>query len=472
MNNTKIARLLTVFGIMFLSLIVYITAFDLAHHDSFAVDPTSDREKYVLRGTIFDRNKTVLAESIRDGQVQTRLYPYRELYAHIIGYKSETHGSNEIEKYYNSDLTGKSSTPLLGDAVTFAEDIKSLFSGDKNKNGYNITLTIDHELQKTAYEALGDYKGCVVAIDPQTGEVLAMVSTPSFDPSAENLDQSIKEATEANNNALLRRSTLEAYPPGSTFKIIVAASMIENGEEDFVFDDKGELSFNVKNYGEGKGKFLGETNLESGFINSSNIYFSEAGISLGKDKITETAKNFMFGEEITLDRLGVAPSVLPEEITSNGDVTNLCLGQGNVKTTPLHLALIASAVANDGVMMKPYIVDSISGPAGIKTKPSVMKNCVDYSTAKKLKELMKKCVESGTGSAAYIDGIEVCGKTGTAEVDTKKQTAHALFVGFAPYDNPEIAICIVAENLPHQNTGGTVAAPIAQKVLKKYFEIN
>jgi len=467
MNNKRIALLLTVIGIMFLSLIVYITIFDITNHESYAVDDLRDEEQFVKRGTISDRDNVVLANSDSNGN---RLYPYKNLYAHIIGYKSQFHGSNEIEKHYNSDLIGRSSTPLAGDFFEFWEDVKSLVvTGDKN--GYNINLTIDHDLQKAAYDALGSHKGSIVALNPKTGEILAMVSKPDFDPSPDVLGESIKKATAENDNALLRRSTMQVYPPGSTFKIIVTASMIENDAENFEFDDTGDLTVKIKNYGEGEGKFLGRTNLEQGFTNSSNIYFSEAGISLGKDKITQTAKNFMFEKNIRLDRLGVARSMLPDKIKNDGDITNLCLGQGDVKSTPLHLALISAAIANDGIMMTPYIIDSISGVAGVKASPAILKQCTTPETAQKLKELMRMCVETGTGTMAAINGKNVCGKTGTAEVDTTENTAHALFTGFAPYDNPEIAICVVVENLPHQNTGGTVAAPIAKKVMDKFFSL-
>ncbi len=469
MNNKKISVLLGFLGIIFLSLIVYLTVFDLANHDDYAVDNHTDKERITVRGTIFDANKTVLARSTKpNGQ---RKYPYKNLYCHIIGYKSLAYGSNEIEKYYNSDLLGESSAPIAGKIISFYDDVKSLFKKDDDYTGYNITLTIDHALQSFAYDALGSYQGSVVAIEPKSGKVLAMVSKPDFDPSEENLAISIQKATESSNKALLRRATLEAYPPGSTFKLIVAAALIENGYNDFVFDDNGELSVKIKNYGEGKGKFLGETDLIKGFINSSNIYFSEAGINMGADKVTDMAKSFMFEQNIPFNRLGVALSKLPKDIKSNGDVTNLCLGQGDVKASPLHLALIASAIANDGIMMSPYIIDSISGPAGIKNKPQKLSECVKASTARQLKDLMRLCVAEGTGTAAAVYGKDVCGKTGTSEVDTKENTAHALFVGFAPYDDPEIAICVVVENLPHKNTGGTVAAPIAQKVLDKFFSL-
>lgn len=471
MNNKRIAVLLTVFSIMFLSLILYITMFDLVNRNIYATDHVSEREEYVVRGSVKDRNGIILAESKGSGKKQKRIYPYKNLYSHIIGYKSPSHGSNEIEKYYNSDLTGKSTAPIFGDFVTFFEDAKSTFGLSKGRKGYDIELTIDHELQKAAYNALGSYNGSVVAIEPSSGKILAMVSKPDFDPSPDTLDKSLKDANNQNNHALLRRATMETYPPGSIFKLIVTASMLENDMEDFVFDDSGSLTVKVKNYGDGDGKFLGETDLELGFKSSSNIYFSEAANALGDDKIRQTAKNFCFGENIRMSRLGVSKSTVPNDLTSAGDITNLALGQGDVKATPLHLAMIASAIANDGTMMEPYIVDCVSGTTKMYEEPSVLNNCTSKAVARKIKNLMKACVDSGTGSGAAIYGRDVCGKTGTAEIDTEAGTAHALFAGFAPYDNPGIAICVVVENLPNKNTGGSVAAPIARQVLMKYFEL-
>lgn len=471
MNNKKIAHMLAVISVMFLALIVYMTAFDLLNHDKYASDTSTDREKYVRRGTIYDRNETVLAESTGELNNQKRKYPYKNSYSHIIGFKSERYGVSEIEKKYNNELMGGSSAPVMGDLVTLYEDIKSMFDKKEEQQGADVTLTIDNNLQKTAYDALGSYKGAVVAMNPQTGEIYAMVSKPDFDPTPESFENNYEKISSI-DKSFVRKSTNETYFPGSTFKVITAASLIENGMDDFTFDDTDELTVKIKNYGEGKGKFLGETNLESGFKNSSNIYFSEAANELGKEALLSTARDFMFDESITLDRLTMAKSKLPAEVTSPGDITNTALGQGDVQASPLHLAMISSAIANGGVMMQPYLISEISGTAGFKTKPRELATCVSNSTADKLKELMRLCVAEGTGSAASIYGKDVCGKTGTAEVDVEKGIAHALFIGFAPYDDPEIAICVVVENLPHKNTGGTVAAPIARRVLQKYFELN
>ncbi|MBO5008528.1 MAG: penicillin-binding protein 2 [Clostridia bacterium] len=470
MNNKKIAHMLAVISVMFLALIVYMTAFDMVHHDKYASDTSTDREKYVRRGTIYDRNKVVLAESTGELNNQERLYPYKNRYAHIIGFKSRRYGVSEIEKRYNNELMGSSSAPVTGDLVTLYEDIKSMFDKKEEQQGADITLTIDNNLQKVCYDALGSYKGAIVAMNPKTGEIYAMVSKPDFDPTPDNLEKNYDKITSI-DKSFVRKCTNETYFPGSTFKVITTAAMIENGMDDFTFDDTGELTVKIKNYGEGEGKFLGETNLETGFKNSSNIYFSEAANELGKEALLNTARDFLFEESIDFDKLGMAKSKLPAEVASPGDITNTALGQGDVQASPLHLAMISSAIANDGVMMQPYVIKQISGAAGFKAKPKELAVCIKGSTAERLKELMKLCVSHGTGTAAAIYGKDVCGKTGTAEVDVERGIAHALFIGFAPYDDPEIAICVVVENLPHKNTGGTVAAPIARKVLQKYFEL-
>ncbi len=470
MNNKKISRLLLLISILFLALIVHITVFDLVNHNKFAATNTSDREDFVRRGTIYDRNQTVLAESTGNIKNQKRIYPYKNLYSHIIGYKSQTHDTSDLEKVYNSALMGESETALVGGVMTFINDAKSVMNGEGEKTGSSITLTIDNRLQQAAHKALGSYKGSVVAVNPRTGEILAMVSKPDFDPTPETLGDAVANAKDS---ALTRRATTGLYMPGSTFKIIVTAAMIDNNMKSFKIDEETELKTEVSNYGNVK-KVSGVVDLETGFKKSNNIYFAEAAIELGEDEILSTAKKFMFTEPIALDSLASATSTLPQKanINSYRAISNMALGQGDVSTTPLHLALIASAIANDGVMMQPYIISKISAPTYYKANPTRLKRCVSTATARKIKDLMRLCVQSGTGTAASVYGKDVCGKTGTAEVDTSKGTAHAHFVGFAPYDNPEIAIAVVLENVDNKVTGGSNAAPVARAVLEEYFKLN
>lgn len=468
MNNKKVSRLLLVISILFMALIVHITVFDLVHHKKYAVSNTS-REEYVRRGKICDRNGIVLAESTGNIKNQQRVYPYKNLYAHIVGYKSSTHDTSDLERAYNGPLMGESNTAVIGSVVTLFEDAKYALSGETEKKGSDLTLTIDHELQKTAHEALGTYKGSVVLMNPKTGEIYAMISKPDFDPSPQTLNDTIANAADS---SLTRRATTGLYMPGSTFKIIVTASMIDNNMRHFELKKDAALRTDVTNYGNKK-EIESDINLETAFKTSNNIYFAEAGIDLGGNKLIKTAQDFGFETPFSLDGLGVSTGTLPtsSEVNSYRAVANMALGQGQVATSPLHLAMIASTIANDGVMMKPYIVQKISKPAFLITQPVPLKRCISTNTASKIKDLMKLCVDEGTGTSAQIYGRNVCGKTGTAEVDTAARTAHAHFVGFAPYDNPSVAIAVVLENVPDNVTGGKHAAPIARRVLEKYFQI-
>ena len=472
MTNKKVARLLLGISIMFILLIVYITAFDLLNHDKYAATNSSDREGFVRRGAIFDRNDVLLAESTGNIKNQKREYPYKNLYAHIIGYKSSTYDTTGIERNYNNALMGQSETALVGGMITFFDDAKYALNGNDEKTGADITLTIDNALQETASKALGNYKGAVVVMNPQTGEIYAMVSKPDFDPTPETLGTAMEAANNSNDGCLTSRATAGSYMPGSTFKVIVAASMIENRMSGYTIDETSEIRTPVSNYGGSEG-VKAEIDLETAFKKSNNIYFSEAAIELGADEVLETAKRFMFTEPITLDKVNVNSGTLPDEsdVNSYGKISNMALGQGKVSASPLKMALIASAIANDGIMMQPYIIADISDPVSYEAEAKTLKRCVSSSTAKKLKDLMRLCVASGTGTKANVSGKDVCGKTGTAEIDTNSGTAHAHFIGFAPYDNPQVAIAVVLENVPDKVTGGGAAAPIAKVVLEKYFEL-
>jgi len=469
MNNKKVSHLLLVISVLFLALIVHITVFDLTKHEEYAATNTEGREEFVRRGMIYDRNGEVLAKSTGNIKNQQRVYPHKNLYSHIIGYKSKTYGTSELERVFDAPLMGESDTALVGGFMTFIADARYALSGESEKNGSDMTLTIDHRLQTAARNALGNYKGSVVVMNPKTGEIYAMVSKPDFDPTPETLDDTMANAKDS---ALTRRATTGLYMPGSTFKIIVSAAMIDNNMESFVIDEEREFKTEVTNYG--NKTFSGEeVDLETAFKTSSNIYYAEAAIELGADKILKTAKAFNFEKTISFDGLGVSKGTLPVEndLNSYRAISNMALGQGEVTTSPLHLAMIASAIANDGVMMQPYVVSRLSKPSLYNAGAVTMKRCVSTATAKRIKDLMRLCVAEGTGTAANIYGKNVCGKTGTAEVDTKKGTAHAHFVGFAPYDNPEVAISVVLENVDDRVTGGGYAAPIAGRILNEYFTL-
>lgn len=482
MNNKKITHMLIVFSALFMALIVYLTVIDLHYRDDYTQSNLNQRnavrEMNIIRGSIYDRNGVVLAESEKSDkgsadkadektEAQKRIYPYKNLYSHVIGYSSSAYGKSLIETAYNDELLGNTGIMSLS-------NLKNMISGKKSR-GNDIKLTIDHELQQKADELMKKYNGSVVAMNPQTGEILAMISKPDFNPDEDALADSWSTLTDDENSPFLTRATMGLYPPGSTFKVLTTAAMLKNGmENDTVNDSKGYVTFGDKDIANSGKAYYGNTNLLTGFRKSSNVYFATEASKMTDEMLLNTAEKFMFNNKIDF-KFPYNKSRFSESNMSAAERAITGIGQGKTLTTPLHLALIASAIANDGVMMRPYLVSEISssGYALEYTKPSEMKKCLDSKTAGRIKELMREAVKSGTGSAAAVPGIEVCGKTGTAEnekTDEDETKTHAVFIGFAPYDNPQIAVSVVLEYAG--SSGGTIAAPISRELMKNFFEIN
>ena len=455
---------------MFMALIIYLTVTELYYRDEYTASNYNTRnavrETNTLRGTIYDRNGNMLAlTNESDGKLK-REYPHGNLYSHVIGYSSSTYGKSLIEAAYNNELLGKS------DFISVA-NIKSMISGEK-KHGKNITLTIDHELQKRANALMGKYNGSVVAINPKTGEILAMVSKPDFNPDEEYLSKNWETLADSENSPFLTRATMGLYPPGSTFKVLTTASMLENGMEGHTVNDtEGFINTGDKDISNAGKVYYGNTDLTLGFKKSSNVYFADAAMKMQGEMLKNTAESFMFNKNISI-KFPHNKSKFNDGKMSKAERAVTGIGQGKTLVTPLHLALIAGAIANDGKMMKPYIVsDVFSGDfQKSEAKASEMKECISVEYASKIKDLMAESVKSGTGTYARISGIDVCGKTGTAEnektADDPSKT-HAVFIGFAPYENPEIAVSVVLEYAG--SSGGAIAAPIAREIMKKYFEL-
>ena len=469
MNSKKVVIILVFISILFLSLIAYLTAIEVYYRDDYAQSSYNQRniaeESKILRGTIYDRNAKKLAYSeINDNGVQTRYYPYKNMYSHVIGYTSQQYGKSLIEKTANADLLGKNN---IGDIFNF----KKLKDGNI-KHGDDIHLTIDHNLQKRTSELMARYNGACVAMNPKTGEILAMVSKPDFDPSADALQTSWAELNESENSPFLTRATMGLYAPGSTFKVISSALILESDlENEIINDDNGKVDFYDKSiYNAGK-KAYGETDLNKAFKLSSNVYFSTLGAKIEDKAFENIAKRFMFNSKLDFD-FPYAKSKFQTSSMSEMDCAVASIGQGKTLATPLELALMTSAIANDGKMMKPYIIESVTDEnlkVLTRTKPELMAQPVNLNIANTIKDMMLEVVKSGTGTAAQIYGVDVCGKTGTSENElTLKDEGktHAVFVGFAPYDNPEIAVSVVLE---YAGGGGTYAAPIAREMIRNYL---
>lgn len=455
-TNSKIIKVLIVISGLFLALLTYLLYFNMFRADEVATNPYNrrqwDDEKYVTRGTIYDSQGLVLAETVESESGTERVYSQGRLYSHVIGYCSQVYGKSLLEREYDSELLGK------GDI--------GIFQGDKKK-GFDLNLTINNSLQKYAYEQMRGKKGALVAVDPMTGAVLAMISLPDFEPEADKLENMWSTVVEDENSPLLARATQGLYPPGSTYKIVTAALAYENGLEGKVFEDTGGFvldDLKVENY---NNKAYGKISLEQGFTVSSNQVFCSVGYELGSEKMLEISERFGINSELDFD-IPTASSRIEYKKMTNSDSALVAIGQGQLLSTPIQMAMICSSVANGGKLLKPYVVESVTKNDMVisSAKTKVLRQAISETTAEYIGNLMVDVVENGTGKRAKISGISVAGKTGTAENEDEKD--HAWFVGYAPADNPQIAIAVILEN--DGRSGGDSAAPIAGNVMRRYLE--
>jgi peptidoglycan glycosyltransferase len=423
------------------------------------------------RGPIVSREGIVLAESTAEpGSVQTfvRSYPEGPLYGHAVGYSSLLFGNAGLESDYSSDLSSDSDLTMSG-------IIDALLGREQGAQG--IRLTLAHAVQQSAQRALEGGTGAVVALDPATGEVLAMYSSPSFDPTVLLGESPVAgDALASDPTTPLRdRSIDQILTPGSAFKVITAAAALESGaaNPDSRYADPLALELPgstaiIRNADRGPCGDGTEVALATAFRRSCNTVFGQIGLDLGAETIGSTAEAFGFNSEISFD-LPVVPSVFPTG-SLVGDppaIAQSAIGQRDVQATPLQMALIAATVVNDGVVMRPYLVsESFDRDLNIisQTNPVELRRAVSPGTAAVLTELMTDVVEAGTGQAARIAGAVVGGKTGTAQIPGAEP--HAWFIGFATLDDRSIAVAVVVEN---GGSGGTVAAPIARDVMQTWL---
>lgn len=469
MKDKKITWVLLFISALFLALIVYLTSIEILYRDEYASSNlnsrTLAREEAVMRGTIYDRNGEALAYSKIDGDVQKRYYPHIALYSHVIGYSSKTYGKSFIEKSYNSYLLGE-------DNINAVFNLKNLLKGEMSE-GNNLYLTIDHPSQEKASRLMDKYRGALVALNPQTGEIIAMVSKPDFNPNETYLNKSWSELNSSEYSPFLNRATMGLYPPGSTFKTVTTAMLYDMGiANEIVNDEEGKATFDGYTIANTKNAVYGETDIEKAFTKSSNVYFAKVGSKLDSDYFEKTAEKFMFNKKLGFDFPYTVSKFQTSKMT-RAEKAATSIGQGKTLMSPLHLAMITGAIANGGKMMRPYIVASVETPGGTvitKANQSVLSTPLSEETADFVKELMIDTVAFGTGGNAQIWGIDVGGKTGTAEnekTNDDPEKTHALFVAFAPGDAPEIAVAVVLEYAG--STGGSIAAPIAREVIKTYL---
>lgn len=453
------------FAVLFAVLIGYLSYFTATSEEEMINNSYNTRQELLLsrnyRGTIYAGSGEILAETVvDDAQNETRLYPYENLFAHIVGYSTRGRmGVEALANYY-----------LINTHTSLANKAANDIAGVKNP-GDNVHTTLDLALQQAADNELNIYKGAVIVTEVSTGKILALVSHPDFNPNQiPEIWDSLLENEDS--SVLLNRATQGKYPPGSTFKIMTALEYIRENPETYQ-----QYSFNCPGYFKSEagriscyhGTSHGQVNFEQSFAKSCNSSFANIGMGLNRELFSETLEDLLFHQPLPLSLTHLQSSIeVSEEISAN-EMMQTSIGQGKTQITPIHLNMITCAIANKGELMKPYVIDRVENDAGsiVKSfKPDSYGQLMSEEEADILKELMTAVVEGGT--ARKLSGREytAAGKTGSAEYNDVKGDSHAWFTGFAPVENPEICVTIIVEGA---GSGGDYAVPIARRIFDAYF---
>jgi peptidoglycan glycosyltransferase len=468
--NQPITRLFALFVLLFAVLVVFTSRWSVFEAKSLQ-DKTANRRpllkaQRIPRGLILADDGTRLAVNRHTGSGETlryfRTYPPGSLFSHAVGYSFVSRGSSGIEKSYNRELTGQEN------------EFKSLIDqlGGGTKQGDDLHTTLNARAQRTALAALGGQRGSIVALDPRSGAIKVMASVPDYNPN--DVPGRYAQLNRDRTSPLFNRATQARYPPGSTFKVVTAAAALDSGKytPSSVISGRNNKVISgvpLQNFG---GTDYGPISLTDALTHSVNTVFGEIGEKLGKRRMLDYMSRFGFGSKLGLDY----PS---EQITASGvfkggrilgasdsiDIGRVAIGQERLQVTPLQMAMVAAAVANGGRLMEPRLVDSVTKPDGalrLRNAPSERATVMSRRAASDLAAMMSRVVQEGTGTAAALQGIQVAGKTGTAEVTNGVN--QAWFIAFAPVQNPRIAIAATIERTTGE--GGTVAAPIAKQVLQ------
>ncbi len=449
--------LLILFGALAIN-IIYLMTFVA---DGLASNSLNPRNSFagdnVLRGSIIDADGRILAESSEDG---IRTWPLGKMMAHVVGYYGEKSGAMGIESYSNRELLGMTEGMYrLGPAgQILAADV-----------GNTVKLSIDADVQQAAWEGLAGRRGAVVVMDVETGAVIALVSSPSFDPeSVEDEWDSLLEDEEA---PLLNRAISGLYPPGSTIKPMIMDIALRDGvtHDGENFECTGILDvgggFTIQ---ESHNEIHGTVSLRDAMRESCNITFGTLGMRLGGKGLKDGFHRFGF-DKFLEGELPEAENHLPDfDSIDSGDQAQVGIGQSSLLVTPIHMAMVAAAMEHDGVIMKPYLISEVRSPSDVVLYKAAPKKWMEVSSPERTRLIlswMEDVVNQGTGTAAAINGIRIAGKTGTAENSDGKD--HAWFIGSAEVSGRRIAFAVLVEN---GGAGGAVAAPIARDIVQTIAE--
>lgn len=469
-RNREMVKSSYVIVVLFLSLCGYLVYFNIIKAPQVNANSYNSKqdakESMVIRGGIYtDDGQMIAGTNVDAGGNESRVYPYGQVFSHVTGYA--TNGKSGMEAEYNSELLTSNSSIL--------QQLESNSEQEKVRAD-NLYTTFNSSLQRAAYDALSatGLNGAVVVLEPDTGKILAMVSLPGFDPNTISQDWDYLVSSE--NSPLLNRAAQGLYPPGSTFKILTTLAYIrENPDtyQNFSFDCQGVVTIgdvSITCYG---GQMHGQETLEEAFMHSCNGAFATIGTELKYSPYKEICQDFFFNDSIDFAMDTAKSSFALQENSSVGDQMTTAIGQGDTLATPLQMALIASAVANGGTIMKPYYLDHIStydGDLVKQYKSSAYRTVMSSDEAAVLAQFMTRTGVEGTAAALSGNGYTVAGKTGSAEYDLDDSGdslgTHSWFVGYSNVEDPDIAVAVIVEN---GGSGSSTAVPLAKTVFDAYY---
>lgn len=472
-EKAKVRKQVFVTGVLVCSLFAAMTVYFLIYTNKNSKklfeNDYNKREEALLeknvRGKIYAASGEVLAETIQDQDGNdVRSYPYKNLFSHIVGYTYK--GGSGVEQLQNYNL--------MHSDISLSDKASYDAAGERYPAD-DVYTTLDLALQQAASDALGDNRGAVIVTEVDTGNILCMVSKPDFDPNDIEAEWE-RLGADTDSGTLVNRVTQGLYAPGSTFKIFDA---IELMDEDMAAANA--FSYNCIGYDNNftleDGQPIhcyhwtahGTVSLEKAFAKSCNCAFVNIGNSLNRDSFCTLLNNMMFGEALPYDLPSGTSSYTLTADTTKEDVTQLSIGQGSTLMTPMHLNMITAAIANGGTVHKDQIIASVKTGTGStlsETKPEDYRTVMTAEVAAKMREMMRDVIAEGTATKLSSRPYNPCGKTGSAEIVTGESTSHAWFTGFAPEENPEIAITVIVEGA---GTGGVSAVPVVRSVLDEYF---
>jgi penicillin-binding protein A len=473
--NKPIVRLYALVVVLFALLIAFTSRWTIFEAASLRQSPLNRRallqQERTERGPILAADGAVLAKSVRGREgIYHRSYPTGSLFAQTVGYSYTDLGQAGLERYRNPALNGEEGSTGLR---TILDQLQG-----KRKRGDEVLTTLDPAAQRTAMAALGEHQGAVVALDPRTGAVRVMASTPSYDPNALRSPGGFARLThDTSGTPLVNRATQFGYAPGSTFKVVTATAAIDTGRytpQSLVSGRDGIVVSGVPLANDNHESY-GEITLTEGLVKSVNTVYAQVAEHVGKRTLARYMRRFGFDRKPRLDypakQMSASGEYQGERLISPTsplvDVGRMGIGQDKLQVVPLQMAEVAAAVANRGRLMVPHLTDRVVDPEGqtiLRVKPQLQSVVMKPSTAAAVTSMMEAVVVEGTGTPAQIPGVRVAGKTGTAETQLGTAVNNVWFIAFAPVPDPRVAVAVTLQRVP--GYGASFAAPVARAVIE------